>query len=127
MKQLDFLVQVWGDEGYGVYAIAPLSADERDRDRMLCLLEFFARVNNFVRRGCFLLDMDNGRIMYKYYVECSGGAVPTDEMIELSFFTPGQMFELYSPGITEIIFGEIRARDAFEKCCRKIEGDAGKR
>lgn len=114
MKKINYIIRVHEDD-YILYATAPIGADTDDPDMMLQMAEFICRANYGLRCGNFELDMRDGEIRYKCFVDCDG-IIPTSEMVERSVHVPAGMFNRYAPGILSIIFGGASAKDAVEKC-----------
>ena len=114
IKKVSYIVDVKDDE-YVVYAISPLGADEDDEKMMAIMSEFICRANYGLKNGNFELDMRDGEIRYKSFVDCEG-LTPTTEMIRNSIHCPAAMFDRYSAGIVDIIFGNSTAKEAIEKC-----------
>lgn len=115
IKKLHYLIRIH-DEDYTVYAFSPIGADEDDHEMMMKMAEFICRANYGLRNGNFELDVRDGEIRYKIYVDCEDGAIPTEAIIRQSIYCPAAMFDRYGSGITEIIFGNATAREAITKC-----------
>ena len=114
IKKVSYIVDVKDDE-YVVYAISPLGADEDDEKMMASMAEFICRANYGLKNGNFELDMRDGEIRYKSFVDCEG-ITPTMEMVRNSIHCPAAMFDRYGAGIVDIIFGNSTAKDAIAKC-----------
>lgn len=114
IKKVSYIVDVKDDE-YVVYAISPLGADEDDEKMMATMAEFICRANYGLKNGNFELDMRDGEIRYKCFVD-SEGITPTTEMVRNSIHCPAAMFDRYGAGIVDIIFGNSTAKDAIAKC-----------
>lgn len=119
IKKINYIVDVKDDE-YVVYAISPLGADEDDEKMMTAMAEFICRANYGLKNGNFELDMRDGEIRYKSFVDCEG-FTPTAEMIRNSIYCPASMFDRYSSGIVDIIFGNSTAKEAIAKCEKSPE------
>lgn len=119
IKKINYIVDVKDDE-YVVYAISPLGADEDDEKMMTAMAEFICRANYGLKNGNFELDMRDGEIRYKSFVDCEG-ITPTAEMIRNSIYCPASMFDRYSSGIVDIIFGNSTAKEAIAKCEKSPE------
>lgn len=119
IKKVSYIIDVKDDE-YVVYAISPLGADEDDEKMMATVAEFICRANYGLKNGNFELDMRDGEIRYKSFVDCEG-ITPTTEMIRNSIYCPASMFDRYSSGIVDIIFGNSTAKEAIAKCEKSPE------
>lgn len=113
IKHIKYIIEVRKDE-FLVYAISPIGVDENNEKMMTTMAEFICRTN-YGLTGNFELDMRDGEIRHKYLVSC-GGITPTPEMIKRSIYSPATMFEQYSDGIIDIIWGNATAKSAVEKC-----------
>ena len=114
MKHVNYFMPV-RDDSYTVYAISPVSGDTDDPLTMGALAEFMCRANYGLRNGNFEIDMNDGEIRYKVFVDCDG-VIPSREVIRGSIIIPAMMFERYSPGILDVIFKGSSAKDAVERC-----------
>lgn len=114
IKKINYIVDVKEDE-YIVYAISPLGADEDDEKIMATMAEFVCRANYGLKNGNFELDMRDGEIRFKSFVDCDG-ITPTVEMVRNSIHCPAAMFDRYGAGIVDIIFSNATAKDAIAKC-----------
>ena len=119
IKKVSYIVDVKDDE-YVVYAISPLGADEDDEKMMAIMAEFICRANYGLKNGNFELDMRDGEIRYKSFVDCEG-LTPTTEMVRNSIHCPAAMFDRYGDGIVDIIFGNSTAKEAVAKCEKSPE------
>ena len=122
IKKIDYQIRVHNDD-YTVYAFSPVGADTDDRDMMLKMAEFVCRANYGLRRGNFELDMRDGEIRYKTYVDCHGGMTPSNTVVKGSIYCCASMFDTYAPGILDIIFGDSTAKTAVEKCEKSPEDE----
>lgn len=114
LKNVRYFVPVRAD-GYTVYAISPINADNEDKDVMREMNEFINRANYGLRNGNFELDVRDGEIRYKIYVDCDN-QLPSKEIIRSSIVIPSVMFERYSPGILDVMFRGSSAEEAIAKC-----------
>ncbi|MBQ7221624.1 MAG: hypothetical protein IJS28_11660 [Synergistaceae bacterium] len=114
MKHVDYSVIV-RDTSYSVYAISPLNADIDDADMMSNITEFICRANYGLRNGNFEVDMRDGEIRYKTYVNCDG-LLPSRDIVEASIVIPGLTFKRYAPGLLDVIFKGTSAADAIKQC-----------
>lgn len=103
------------EDGYTVYAVSPINADNHDKDVMREMSEFICRANYGIRNGNFELDMRDGEIRYKVFVDCENITL-SQEVIKNSIVIPSIMFERYSPGMIDIMFRGIKAEEAIIKC-----------
>ena len=119
IKNVRYIVDIKDDE-YVVYAISPIGAGEDDEKMMVIMAEFICRANYGLKNGNFELDMRDGEIRYKSFVDCEG-LTPTTEMVRNSIHCPAAMFDRYGDGIVDIIFGNSTAKEAVAKCEKSPE------
>ena len=81
------------------------------------MADFICRANYGLLNGNFELDIRDGEIRYKTYVDCEGNN-PSIEIVRNSIYCPAAMMERYSAGIADIIFGNATAEEAVIKCER---------
>lgn len=125
IKIISYIVDVKEYE-YIVYAISPLGADDDDEKMMASMAEFICRANYGLKNGNFELDMRDGEIRFKCFVDCEG-VTPTLEMVKNSIHCPAAIFDFYGAGIVDIIFGNSTAKQAIAKCEKspkeELDGD----
>lgn len=114
LKNLRYFIPV-REDAYTVYAISPIEADSDDKDIMKEMAEFICRANYGLRNGNFELDMSDGEIRYKTYVDCDG-VIPSEEVVKGSIIIPAMMFDRYAPGLLDVMFKGATAEDAIAKC-----------
>ena len=114
MKSVNYYIMIHND-AYTSYAISPMKADQEDADVVKNLNEFINRANYGLRNGNFEVDMRDGEIRYKVYVNCSG-MIPSREVVKDSIIIPALMFERYSPGILGVLFSGTSAAEAIRQC-----------
>jgi len=110
------MVLLFNDLGYTSTALCPLKADEKTR---AAAMEYITRANYGLRNGNFEMDVSDGEVRYKVYVN----AKDTDQLgkgiIEDSIVLPALMFERYGDGLAAIMMGfsdpETEIKKAEEK------------
>lgn len=121
IKKINYIVDVKEDE-YIVYAIAPIGADEEDKKMMATMADFVCRANYGLKNGNFELDMRDGEVRFKCFVDCEG-ITPSKDMVQNSIHCPAAMFKRYGSGIVDIIFGNATAKEAVERCEKATENE----
>ncbi|HAJ74022.1 MAG TPA: hypothetical protein DCM49_04400 [Lachnospiraceae bacterium] len=114
IKNIKYIVDV-GENYFLVYAVSPIGGDASDQEMMRRLSEFIVRANYGLRNGNFELDMNDGEIRYKSFVDCRN-IRPSVEVIKSSVYCPAAMYERYGSGMAEIIFNDVNAKEAIDKC-----------
>ncbi len=112
IKKIDFIIDV-NEDYYTVYAICPVGVDENDEEAKARMAEYICRVNYRIKNGLFELDMDDGEIRFRNFVDCED-VVLTSDIVKNSIACPAVMFKHYSSGIADMIFGKAKASDAVE-------------
>lgn len=114
LKNICYLIRI-REDAYTVYAVSPIGVNEDDRTMMETMAEFICRMNFGLRNGSFDLDVRDGEIRYKSYVD-SDKTVPSRAIIRNSIGIPLLMYERYSEGIVGIVFGGMSAEEAIDRC-----------
>ena len=114
LQHLRYVVYV-KDDGYTVYAVSPINADKDDPSVMSRMADFICRANYGLRNGNFELDMRDGEIRYKIFIDCDE-ILPNKNIVRNSIIIPSVMFERYSAGIIDVMFKDSSAEDAISKC-----------
>ena len=110
MNGIRYLIQL-NEHDYNVYAVCPISVDEKNKEELRQMMEFVCRANYGLRDGNFELDLNDGEIRFKTYVNANGVDL-TQEIVEKSIQIPAAMFERYGPGILQVVFSGASAKDA---------------
>ena len=103
------------EDGYTVYAVSPIGAKKDDAHQIAVTAEFVCRANYGLKNGNFELDVRDGEIRYKCYVDCDC-MLPSKEVIQNSIYCPAQMLDRYGDGIVDILCNGATAEEAVEKC-----------
>ena len=114
LRKISYFIDVKDDE-YVVYAASSLGVNADDDKMMATMADFICRANYGLNNGNFELDMDDGEIRYKSFVDCDG-ITPTKEMVRNSIYCPAAMFDVYDSGIVDIIIGSATAKEAIDEC-----------
>lgn len=114
LQKTKYIIDVKNDS-YIVYAVLPINADASDKRKMLNLADFICRLNHRLAAGNFELDMDDGQVRFKYYVNCSD-SVPTRGILTESLVLPKVMLEHYSDGLLNVIINGADAKEEAERC-----------
>ncbi len=103
------------EKDYNVYVISPVSAGSGDSIQKQRLAEFVCRANWGLRDGDFELDMRDGELRYKTYVNCDGIAL-NDRVIHKSIHLPASVMIHYSDGIVRLLNTDMDAESAVLMC-----------
>lgn len=103
------------EDDYTVYAYSPIGADKGDEQMMSAMADFICRANYGMKNGNFELDMMDGEIRYKCYVDCEN-MIPSADVIRNSIYCPASMLDRYGGGIVGIVCLDASPADAIAKC-----------
>ncbi len=106
----------FNDNGYTVYGICPMNADE---ETMSAVSEYITRANYGLRCGNFELDYSDGQVRYKVYTSTRGMDSVTTEVIKESIDIPCFMFDRYGDGLAALIMGFSDPTTEIEKAEKK--------
>ena len=87
---------------YNVYMISPVSADTQNLGEVL---RFAALANYGLANGNFEVDVEDGEIRYKSYVNCEGYDTLPKDIIEDSINVCWAMMERYGNGFAALAMG----------------------
>ena len=118
MQKISYVIDVHDDE-IVIYGMCPLGADHEDSEMMVQMSEFICRANYGLKNGCFELDFRDGEIRFRSYVDCEN-LLPSTTVVKNSIHCTAAMVKRYAPGIVDIIFGGVKAKDAITKCEREV-------
>ncbi|MBQ3376793.1 MAG: hypothetical protein IJG62_00825 [Synergistaceae bacterium] len=114
INNLNFFIEI-GDDRFLVYAVPPIAADVNNSSVTAAIAEFICRANYGMPYGNFELNVDDGEIRYKVFVQCDD-ITPNKDLVIKSVYHPVLVFERYSPGITAVLFGSANPAEQIQKC-----------
>lgn len=94
-----------------VYGNCPISANSDDSEAMLRMAEFFSRVNYNRHKGSFELDMRDGEINFKVFIDCEGIDLHP-AALEKAIESVEAAYEMWGRSILEMIYTDISAKEA---------------
>ena len=118
IQKISYVIDVLDNE-FVTYGICPLGADYEDSEMMVQMAEFICRANYGLKNGCFELDFRGGEIRFRSYVDCEN-LLPSTAVVKNSLHCTAAMIKRYAPGIVDIIFGGVNAKDAITKCEKEV-------
>ena len=104
------------EDAYLVYAISPISANSETTTE---LMRYLTRANYALINGNFELDLRDGEVRYKSYVNCDSLTDLPSAIIRDSIYVPCAMMNKYGDGIAAIAMGYSDADTEL----KKAEGD----
>ena len=99
------------DDAVLVCALSPIAAPYKDRKLMREVTEMICRINYGFRIGSFDLDVRDGQLIFRCYVDFED-VDPSDGMIENAIVCPSSMFCRYGDAIADVFFGAASAKEA---------------
>ena len=114
LKSIEYYVRV-NTDAYCVYAISPVGADVSNLEERAAMAEFLCRANYGMRYGNFEMDLQDGELRYKFFVDCDG-VLPSPAIVKDSIYMPAATFHHYTPGILAILFNGASAEEAIALC-----------
>ena len=105
------------EDAYLVYIVSPIGGDKDDLGE---LMKFLTMANYGIVNGNFELDMRDGEVRYKTYVNCDGLEELSKEVIQDSVLAGCYTIDRYGNGIAALCMGFSDA----ETEIKKIEGDS---
>ena len=102
------------DDFFLVYAIPGIGGSENIPE----LMKFFTMANYGLINGNFEMDIADGEIRYKTYVNCTGLKALPSELIEDSILCACHTVRRYSSGIAKLCLlpGQSKADEEIAKC-----------
>ena len=92
--------------------VSPIGADSNDEEMLSRMAVFLCRKNYELKNGSFQLDVRDGEIRYRVFVNCDK-MVPSEEIINISCMLGPFMFESYGSAILSIIYAGASAEEAY--------------
>ncbi len=114
LKEINYIVDVKQDEVV-FYAISPIGADSDGEEMLNNMAKFICRANYGLKNGCFELDVNDGEIRYRSYIDCDS-VLPSQAVIKDSIYVTAKMFDRYAPGIIAVIFQDATDKEAIDLC-----------
>ena len=115
VKKADFIVDVQENCVITYALLNNIGADASDPAMMREMADFICKANYGLKNGNFEFDIKDGEIRFKSYIDCEGTA-PSIAAVRNSISCCAVMLNIYSQGITGIIFGGLDADTAIAKC-----------
>ncbi len=114
IKNIKYIVDIKDDQII-VYGISPIGADADDPKVISEMAQFLSRANYGLRNGCFELDVTDGEIRFRSFIDCDEQK-PSKAVIKNSIYITASMFERYSKGIVGIVFSDMTNKEAIDIC-----------
>ena len=100
------------EDCYLVYLYAPISGDKDNLDE---LIKYLTMANYGLFNGNFELDVNDGEIRYKTYVNCDELETLPDQIIKDSIYVGCVMMDRYGDGIAALALGFSDAETEINK------------
>lgn len=109
------------DDAFIVLAGSPIFAPHRDKKLMHEAAEMLCRMNFGLRGGAFDLDVDDGELSFRRFIDCTG-IVPSEEMVGSALSDASSAFRVYGKAIAEVFLGVSSAEDAVRRAEKEFLG-----
>lgn len=109
---------IFNEDNYNVYLTVPINGNKDDLGE---LNKYLAMANYGLRNGNFELDMNDGEIRYKTYVNCAGLESLPEEIIKASIYVGWVMMDRYGDGIAALALGFSDADTEIKKAEKEDE------
>ncbi len=107
---------------YAVYLCAPISGD---KDNLGELLKYLAMANYGLLNGNFEVDVRDGEIRYKTFVNCDGLESLSPAVIQDSIYVGCLMMDRYGDGIAALALGFSDADTEIKKAEHRDDANEG--
>lgn len=108
------------EDGYLVYVVAPIKGD---KDNLGELMKYVTMANYGLINGNFEVDVRDGEIRYKTFVNCDGVKELSDQVVEDSICVGCAMMDRYGNGLAALALGFSDADTEMENVEKKEKKD----
>ena len=112
MRSARVYIPIRDDNSYIVNIVAPIKGDPNDLDE---LIKYLTMANYGLANGNFELDVRDGEIRYKTFVNCDGLESLSRDVIEDSVYMCCVMMDRYGDGIAALALGFSDAATEIKK------------
>lgn len=119
IKNARFYIDIKND-CYLVYLVAPINGDTNDLDE---LLKYLTMANYGLFNGNFELDVADGEVRYKTFVNCRELEELPEAIIAASIYVGCAMMDRYGNGIAALALGFSDAETEIQKAELDDDGD----
>ncbi|MBQ7395807.1 MAG: hypothetical protein IJW08_04660 [Lentisphaeria bacterium] len=106
------IIIFFAEDGYTVYVVLPLNGDP---DNIGELLKYLTMANYGLRNGNFEVDLNDGEIRYKIFVNCDGLESLSEAVIRDSIVQGCFTVDRYGNGIAALALGFSDAKTEIDK------------
>ena len=92
--------------------ISPIGVDSNDKEMMTRMAMFFCRVNYELKNGSFQMDVNDGEIRYRVFLNCDNMML-SQKTVLLNYIVGPLMFYRYGDAILSIIYAGATAEEAY--------------
>jgi len=112
LRNARVFIIVRADGSYVVNIVSPISGDPKNIGE---LVKYVAMANFGLANGNFDVDVRDGELRYKIYVNCKGLEKISDQIIKDSIYAGWCMMERYGDGIAALAMGFSDAEAEIKK------------
>ena len=102
LRNARVFIPIRADSSYIVNIVSPISGDPKNMGE---LVKYLAMANFGLPNGNFDIDVEDGELRYKTYVNCKGLEKLPDEIIKDSIYAGWFIMERYGNGIAALAMG----------------------
>ena len=100
--------------------VKPYGNEKDVKATIRALAEFVCRANYGLKNGCFELDLDDGELRFRTFVDCEE-LLPSQEVIFNSIGVSIAMVNRYSRGILDVLYKGADPKIAVQECEGKFD------
>lgn len=100
------------ETSYNVYITLPISAD---RDTLPNVVRYTTMANYGLIPGCFEVDVEDGEVRFRSYVDADGLTALPKEVVKGSIYRGWNIVERYGDGLAALIMGFSDVETEIEK------------
>ncbi len=119
IRSIKYVVDVKKSD-FAAFVFPQLNINPKDMQVTYHMLRFLCMVNYRLRDGNFDLDLSDGEIRYRAYVECENMEV-SGEAIAAMISTVANAFETFGKGILQIMYADKTAEEAMQMCLKAAD------
>ena len=112
LRNARIFIPIRADGSYIVNIVSPISGDPKNMNE---LVKYVAMANFGLANGNFDIDVSDGEVRYKIYVNCKGLETLPAQIIKDSIYAGWCMMERYGSGLAALAMGFSDAETEIKK------------
>ena len=114
VRNVDFRIYA-ANTHFALYLMSPIAPFAKDADMMSNVAMYLTRINYRICEGCFDLDLSDGEVRVKVFVDCEGLERPSFAMVENALAVAFGAYRKYADGLVWVMYLGMDPKEAFEK------------